>query len=134
MKQKLILRQRVFTQSQRGLTLAEIIVVITLISILAAVLFSSLGGSLSSGKEEITYTDIRNIENKIFIYTNKTKTRGKLPKSLSDLDGVNDTDPFGNKYIYSTSSSCGKKYEIVSMGADGKKGGDDDISSCDLDQ
>ena len=134
MNHKLLRKHRLFTHTQRGLTLAEIIVVITLISILAAVLFSSLGGSLSSGKEEITYTDIRNIENKIFIYTNKTKTRGKLPNNLSDLDGVNDTDPFGNKYIYSTSSSCGKKYEIISMGADGKKGGDDDISNCDLDK
>ena len=39
-------------------------------------------------------------------------------------------DP-GTAVCLSTSSSCGEPYEIISIGADGQRGGDDDISSCD---
>ena len=92
-----------------------------------------------------THTEIRNLETQIFIYHHKNK---KLPESLSDLQMhvEFEYDAFGNKYIYSTSSNCtsawsrewlpdsDKKYEIISMGADGKKGGGDDISSCTMDE
>ena len=132
MKHNLTLKYRTLSQRQRGLTLAEIVVVIALIGILSGVLFSGIAGSFSSNKENITGEAIRNISMKIFEYNLNIKTRGKYPKNLSELDGIDTKDPFGNEYIYSTSSNCGKPYEIISMGKDGKRGTDDDISSCDI--
>ena len=67
--------------------------------------------------------------------------KNKYPKSLSDAakymrNQEVPKDAWGNDFEYTSSSSCGKDYEIVSYGRDGKKGGsenDADISSCSSD-
>ena len=133
MKNKLIATHRV--SHQRGLTLAEIIVVITLLSVVAAILFGSLGGILDESKGDAARLSIKQLEQSLETYKIRPKNGNKYPKSLEDASKFMKNskvpmDPWGQPFVYSTSSSCGKPYEIISIGADGQRGGDDDISSC----
>ena len=134
MKNKLLSTTRV--TSQRGLTLAEIIVVIALLSVVAAILFGSLGGILNESKADAASLSIKQLEQSLETYKIRPKNGNKYPKSLEDASKFMKNqkvpmDPWGQPFVYSTSSSCGKPYEIISIGADGQRGGDDDISSCD---
>jgi general secretion pathway protein G len=120
---------------RRGLTLVEIVVVIALLGLLMTILGGSLLGTLESSKVDATRITISQIEGALEIYNVK---KGKYPKALDDAskfmrDSQVPKDAWGNDFDYSTNSSCGKSYEIISMGKDGKKGGDEeagDISSC----
>ena len=134
MNNKLLSTTRV--ASQRGLTLAEIIVVIALLSVVAAILFGSLGGILNESKADAASLSIKQLEQSLETYKIRPKNGNKYPKSLEDASKFMKNqkvpmDPWGQPFVYSTSSSCGKPYEIISIGADGQRGGDDDISSCD---
>lgn len=134
MKNKLLSTTRV--ASQRGLTLAEIIVVIALLSVVAAILFGSLGGILNESKADAASLSIKQLEQSLETYKIRPKNGNKYPKSLEDASKFMKNqkvpmDPWGQPFVYSTSSSCGKPYEVISIGADGQRGGDDDISSCD---
>ena len=134
MKNKLLATRRL--TRQRGLTLAEIIVVITLLSVVAAILFGSLGGILDDSKSDAAALSIQQIESSLEVYKIKPKNGNKYPKSLEDAakymkNSKVPLDPWGQPFVYSTSSSCGEPYEVVSIGADGQRGGEDDISSCD---
>lgn len=134
MKHSLTSTHRV--SNQRGLTLAEIIVVITLLSVVAAILFGSLSGILDESKGDAARLSIKQLEQSLETYKIRPKNGNKYPKSLEDASKFMKNqkvpmDPWGQPFVYSTSSSCGKPYEVVSIGADGQRGGDDDISSCD---
>ena len=50
-------------KKRKGLTLAEIIVVITLLSVVAAILFGSLSGALDDSKKDAAALSISQIEN-----------------------------------------------------------------------
>ena len=127
--------EKIFARSQRGLTLVEIVVVIALLGLLMTILGGSLLGTLESSKVDATRITMGNIEKALEIYNVK---KGKYPKSLSDAskfmpDQEVPRDAWDNEFDYTTSSSCNKGYEIISMGKDGKKGGEDEaaeISSC----
>ena len=134
MKNKLLSTTRV--ASQRGLTLAEIIVVIALLSVVAAILFGSLGGILNESKADAASLSIKQLEQSLETYKIRPKNGNKYPKSLEDAAKFMKNqkvhmEPCGQPFVYSTSSSCGEPYELISIGADGQRGGDDDISSCD---
>ena len=117
---------------RRGLTLAEMMVVIILIGVLATVVYGGFTTFLSSSKEDLAKLSMTQMEQALNIYKMK---KNKFPKSLQDAekymkDGGVPQDPWGNDFQYSTSSSCGTAYEIISYGTDGQKGGGDDVSSC----
>ena len=121
------------TRTQRGLTLAEIMVVIVILGVLAGIVFGGFFGILGESKGDIAKLQIKEIGSKLDLYKMKNN---KYPKSLQDAksllkDETVPKDPWGNDYVYTTSSSCGKDYELLSMGENGKKGGGDDISNCD---
>ena len=134
MNKKLLRTYR--SNRRRGLTLAEIIVVITLLSVVAAILFGSLGGILDDSKSDAAALSIKQLESSLEVYKLKPKHGNKYPKSLEDASKYMKNskvplDPWGQPFEYSNNSNFGKGYEIISIGADGKRGGDDDISSCD---
>lgn len=120
---------------RRGLTLVEIVVVVALLGLLMTIVGGSLLGVMDDSKADATRLIIGQIESGLEVYNIK---KGSYPKSLQDAakymkDQKVPVDAWNNDFEYSTSSSCGQGYEIVSLGKDGKKGGDDsnaDISSC----
>ena len=128
-------QQRIWRRAHnlRGLTLAELMVVIALLGVLATIIFGSLTGVFNEGKKDAAKIQIAKISQAVEMYHAR---KAKYPKSLEDAkslmtDQKVPSDPWGKLYEYSSSgSSCGKKFEVRSLGEDGTKS-EDDITNCD---
>ena len=141
-------------RESRGFTLIELMVVIVILSILAAIVGPKLIGRSDDAKIADAKVQIRNFETGLKLYkldngvyptTDQglsalvTKpTTGQIPKNYrSDgyLENKNvPKDPWGNDYVYVAPGEHGD-YDLYSFGADGARGGDGkdaDIQSWDL--
>ena len=124
-----------------GFTLVELMVVISIIAILAAIVGFNVLGAVDDGNVAAAQAQIKEFETGLVAYKIKFK---KFPDSLDQLvnppsgdailkGGAIPKDPWGNDYTYTLEGS--RKYTIVSLGADGAPGGaeyDADISSDNL--
>lgn len=124
-------------KKQRGMTLIEIIVVITILGLIAAAIGIAVVPQLDKAKQERAALDIKNIEGALKIFYAK---KGNYPDTGTGLRALVDTqalesmpkDPWGNDYIYMNE---GGKPVITSYGRDGAPGGDgtdSDISNKDM--
>jgi len=124
-------------RQQRGMTLIEIIVVITILGLIAAAVGIAVVPQLDKAKQDRARLDIGNIQSALKIYYAK---KGTYPDTGTGLRGLVDTgalesipkDPWDHEYIYLNE---GGKPVITSYGRDGSQGGegpDADISSKDL--
>ena len=122
---------------QRGMTLIEIMVVITILGLIAAAVGVAVIPQLNQAKRDRAALDIKNIQNALKLYYTK---KGNYPDTGTGLKGLVDMqaleqvprDPWNNEYVYMNE---GGKPVIISYGADGTQGGEDDsadISSKDL--
>ena len=119
-----------------GFTLIEIMLVVVIIGMLAAVAGVKLTGKIGQAKNNVAKQGVAAIEQAIDMYE---VDNGKLPDSLQGLltkgsennwngpylkkaEGLK--DPWGNEYQYSKSENS---YTVVSAGADGNFGSGDDI-------
>ncbi|MDR3579400.1 MAG: type II secretion system major pseudopilin GspG [Oryzomonas sp.] len=139
---------------RRGFTLIEIMVVIVILALLAALVGPKIMGRTDDAKIQTTKTQIRNLESALKLYKldngvyptteqglNALVTKptvGVIPKSYKDggyLESKNvPKDGWGNDYLYVSPGEHGD-YDLYSYGADGVKGGDGknaDINSWDL--
>ena len=123
-------------RSARGMTLIEIIVVITILSLLMAAVGIAVIPQLDQAKVDRARLDIANINNALKTYYAK---KGNYPDTGGGLKSVVDAqilekmpvDPWEHEYIYLNE---GGKPVIMSYGKDGAPGGtesDADISSKD---
>ncbi|HEU5360548.1 MAG TPA: type II secretion system major pseudopilin GspG [Candidatus Deferrimicrobiaceae bacterium] len=134
-----------------GFTLLEIMVVIVILGLLAALVVPKLIGRTEEAKRTQTRLQIKNLEQalQLFKLDNgfypgteqgiealvRTPETGRIPKNYRKggyLDRV-PKDPWGNHYAYISPGSHGD-YDITSYGADGVPGGDGedaDINSWD---
>lgn len=123
---------------RRGMTLIEIIVVITILSLLMAAVGIAVIPQLDQAKVDRARMDIGNIGNALKTYYAK---KGKYPetgslKPLVDAQILEKppVDPWDHEYVYLNE---GGKPVIISYGKDGAPGGADsdaDISSKDGDK
>jgi general secretion pathway protein G len=133
---------------QRGMTLIEILVVLVLIGIVLGIVGGNFIGKGEKAKADAAKIEIGQISQTLDLYKLEV---GRYPSSQEGLQalisapaGVSNwngpywkkstvpKDPWGNEYRYVSPGSKGA-YEIVSLGADGKEGGegpDKDISSA----
>ena len=130
------LRRTLMNRRRRGMTLIEIIVVITILALLTAAVAVAVIPSLEQAKVDIARQDIATIQGALKTYYVK---KGNYPDTGSGLKGVVDArilekipmDPWGKEYVYLNE---GGKPEVRSYGKDGAPGGTDfdaDISSSD---
>jgi len=126
-----------------GFTLVELMVVISIIAVLAAIVGYNVLGSVDEGNVAAAKAQIKSFETALVAYKIKHK---KFPDSLDGLANPPSgdsfltsktvpMDPWGNPYQYQVESS--RKYVIISLGADGAPGGTDvdaDIRSDELNQ
>ncbi len=138
----------------RGFTLLEIIVVVFILSILAAIVAPRIIGRTDDARIAEAKVQIKNFETalKLFKIDNgfypdtqqglealiQEPTSGRIPKKYREGGYLEQKkiplDPWGNPYIY-ISPGVHSDFDILSYGADGKDGGegkDADIKSWDL--
>jgi general secretion pathway protein G len=138
-------------RDRSGFTLIEIMVVIVILGLLAALVVPKLIGRTEEAKKTQAQVQIRNIEQALGLFKLdngfypatdqgiealiKIPDVGRIPKNYRK-DGYLDRlpkDPWGNPYVY-VSPGTNRDYEISSYGADGAQGGegeDGDINSWD---
>lgn len=132
-----------YRRNNRGFTLIEIMVVIVILALLAALVGPKIIGRSDDAKIADAKVQIRNIEtalklykldNSVFPSTEQgmqalvTKpTVGVIPKNYKAEGYLENKqlpkDPWGNDYIYLSPGEHGD-YDLCSYGADGAKGGE----------
>ena len=134
-------------RASRGMTLIEILVVLVLIGIVLGIVGGNFIGRGEKAKADAAKIEIGQIGQALDLYKLET---GKYPSSSEGLQALVSApsgaanwngpywkkstipkDPWGNEYRYSSPGQKGA-YDIVSLGADGKEGGegaDKDITS-----
>jgi len=141
-------------KGSEGFTLLEIIVVVFILGLLAALVAPRLMGRTDDARVAEAKVQIRNFETalKLFKLDNgfypetsqgldalvKKPTTGRIPQNYREggylEQGKIPLDPWGNPYVYVSPGLHGD-YDIISYGADGKEGGegyDRDITNWQL--
>lgn len=121
---------------RRGMTLVEIIVVITILALIMGAVAVAVIPQLEQSRVDRAKLDIGNINAALKIYYAK---KGSYPetgvglKALVDLQALEKMpkDPWDSDYVYLLE---GNKPVIVSPGPDRVSGGTDDISSKTMDE
>ena len=120
--------------ARRGMTLIEIIVVITILALLTAAVSVAVIPQLDAAKVDRAYLGIANIQNALKTYYAK---KGNYPETGTGLKALVDAqildkmpqDPWDSDYVYMLE---GGKPVVISYGKDKSPGGsenDADISS-----
>ena len=121
--------------ARAGFTLVELLLVITILGILAAMVVPQFTGQGETARIATTRSSISGIVTAVNTYDVQV---GKLPDSLDDLtvetetrgallDKNNLADAWGNPFQYKKISKF--KFEVRSAGADGQMGSEDDLTN-----
>lgn len=127
--------------SQSGVTLIEMMVVLVIIGIVAALVVPQVIGRPDEARVAVAGADMRTISSSLEMYRLDNRTYPTTAQGLSALAvqptqaplPVNwasggylptiPTDPWGNPYVYRSPAENGT-YELMSFGADGAPGGE----------
>lgn len=121
-------------KQQRGMTLVEIMVVITIIGLIMAAVAVAVIPNLQKAQRDRVYVDFGNISSALKLYYAR---KGSYPDTGAGLKALVDMqilekapeDPWGKPYVYLLENG---KPVLMSYGADGNAGGegtDADLSS-----
>ena len=119
-----------------GITLIEMLVVITIIALFSAIAYQRLTPALEQGRVTAARTQIESLMSALQRYNIEN---GRFPTEEQGLDAVRPfltkeipLDPWGTPYIYRYPGEHSSDPELISYGADGQPGGEDanaDITS-----
>ena len=127
--------------ASKGFTLIEILVVMAIIAMLAVMVAPNLFRQQAGALRDVALTEISTLEAALDIYRLDV---GEYPDSLeglmeNDTDRASwngpylrravPTDPWDNDYVY---ESNGREFTLLSYGADGMSGGEDDDADIGL--
>jgi general secretion pathway protein G len=141
-------------RAARGFTLIEIMVVVVIIGLLAAVILPNVFGNVGKAQRTKAKSDIQALESALTMYKLDNFKYPSTDVGLSALvQRPNDpsiknwreggyvrrisNDPWGNPYQYIFPGTHGQEYDLYSFGADGQEGGEGenaDIGNWNLDQ
>jgi general secretion pathway protein G len=142
--------QRVKGGRERGFTLIEIMVVVVIIGLLAAIVAPNLIGNIDRAAVTRARADIRTIDNALnlyrldnFRYPSTDEGLEALVTNPGEASAANwkqylrsvPTDPWNNEYQYTSPARQGD-YAVFTLGANGPEGGegiDADIGTWNLD-
>lgn len=128
-------------QPDAGVTLIEMMVVLVIIAIVAAIIVPNVVGRPDEARVSVAQTDIRAIGSALELYrldnqTYPTTTQGlaalsarptSSPEPRNWVEGgyLNSLpqDPWGNDYLYRSPGETGG-FDLVSLGSNGQSGGD----------
>ena len=126
-------------KDQRGLSLMELLIVLAIIGLLAALVGPTLYARLKPAKQTAVRTQITNFSSALDSFL---IDMGRYPTTEEGLSALRENpgndkwkgpylrkqiplDPWGNAYIYRAPGRSGG-YEIQSLGADNNEGGEDE--------
>lgn len=125
-------------RSQAGLTLIEMLVVVTIIAVFAAVVGPRVLQRADAAKQTAARQQINSFNTALGAYKLDTSLYPTTEQGLAALrsrpEGLNGwqgpylpqeipTDPWGRAYVYKFPGEHGDEPDIVSLGADGQPGG-----------
>jgi general secretion pathway protein G len=127
-----MMNKRLLRKRRKGMSLVEIMVVIAIIGVLMTVVAVNVLGYLDDANVDATRIQMKKMEEALVVYASKHK--GKFPSTSEGLDAAKKyfqnnqvpTDAWGNPFQYFSPGTHGdNQYEIVSLGKDGREGGEE---------
>ena len=136
--------RRINRGNRGAFTLIELLLVLVILSVLAAVVVPKFGGKSKQAKEAAAKSDIASLETALDTFEVDT---GRYPAQEEGLDALLNApgsvkawkgpyvkrppkDPWGNEYIYRFPGQVNhSSYDLLSTGEDGKEGTEDDITN-----
>jgi len=119
-------------KNEDGMTMIEIMIVVTIIAIIAGLAASQFMGQLDNAKVKAAKIEIQTFSNAVDRYRAMNDSYPSTDEGLQQLieakmikkkkDVLN--DPWGNPYQYRSPGENDPDYEIWSFGADGEEGGE----------
>ena len=113
---------------RRGITLIEMLVVITIIALFSAVAYQRLSPSVDKGRVTAARTQIEAFA--AALQTHHIE-KGKFPTTEEGLQAIRPylakdipNDPWGHPYVYKYPGDHGPEPDIMCYGADGSAGGE----------
>jgi general secretion pathway protein G len=126
---------------RHAFTLVEMLLVVTIIGILAALVIPKIVGRSEQARATAAHADLSSIKTALDAFE---VDNGFYPKSIQDLvtapgnarnwhgpylDKI-PQDPWGNNYVYYFPGKHNTgSYDLLSVGPDGKEGTDDDVGN-----
>jgi general secretion pathway protein G len=127
-------------EGERGMTIIEILIVIALMSTIMAVLVSRLLDKSDDAKKDLAIVSMGSLKNSLDMYRLRNSRYPTTEEGLQALveqpataknwggpfvEPSQINDPWGQPYRYESSGP--KNFKIISVGADGTEGNEDDV-------
>ncbi|HEU0224458.1 MAG TPA: type II secretion system major pseudopilin GspG [Steroidobacteraceae bacterium] len=132
------------SRRQSGFTLIEIMVVLVIIAILGALIGPQIIGQVGEARIKATKLDLRNLSTALDMYQIDNYRYPTTEQGLEALvrkptvepfapnwrpqgyirDGTLPKDQWKNPYIYRQPGAEGRPYDLITLGADAKPGGE----------
>ena len=128
------------TRRRAGFTLVEIMVVVIIIGLLATLVIARVGGQSDQARLKTTKAILASVSSQLEIFK---LNHARFPDSLDDMITMPNyitkpetwpqggylkelpEDGWGNRLVYRrNTSSTNRGFDLISLGADGKEGGD----------
>lgn len=138
---------RKINSHSHGFTLVEMLLVLVILAVLAAIVIPKFSGRSQQAKETAAKSQIAGFEMALDSFEVDT---GTYPSGSNGMNALVEQpnnaqnwkgpylkkgiplDPWANPYIYTYPGKNNTKgYDVMSMGPDGQVGGDDDITNWD---
>ncbi len=112
-----------------GITLIEMLVVVTIIALFGAIAFQQLGPEVEKGRRVAAQTQIDAFMTALQRYNLQN---ARYPATEEGLEAIRPflskdipLDPWGNPFVYKYPGEHGSDPDVLSYGADGQPGGED---------
>lgn len=122
-------------QTRNGFTLIELLIVIVILGLLASLVAPQMFSKVDSSKIKTAETQMKMLETSLNTYR---LDMGGYPESLDELLASEKPnwqgpyfpkevppDPWGNDYVYRMPGDDGAPFTLLSYGADGQAGGEE---------